>query len=90
MKEEIICRCKEITREEAIEAIKKGARDVDAVKRATGAGMGLCQGRTCTLLIARMISRELGIPLEKVRLPTCRAPVRSIPIKILSKIGGLK
>ena len=87
MKDKIICRCKEVTEEKIVEAIRKGAKDVDAVKRATGAGMGLCQGRTCTLLIARIISRELGIPMSKVKLSTSRAPVRPVPIDILSLNG---
>ena len=84
MKEELVCRCKEITRDKIVEVIRKGAKDVDAVKRATGAGMGLCQGKTCTLLIARIINQELGIPLNEVLLPTPRAPVRPIPVKVLS------
>ena len=88
MKDKIICRCKEITEEKIKEVIRKGARDIDAVKRATGAGMGLCQGRTCTLLIARIISRELNIPLSQISLPTSRSPVRPIPTRVLSIKGG--
>ncbi|MCM8785718.1 MAG: (2Fe-2S)-binding protein [Candidatus Omnitrophica bacterium] len=80
----IICRCKEITEEEIIEVIKKGIRDIDGIKRALGAGMGLCQGKTCTNLIIRIINRETGIPIEKIRQQTSRAPVRPIQIKIIS------
>lgn len=85
-KEKIICRCKEITEEEIIEVIRKGIKDVDGIKRALGAGMGLCQGKTCTNLIIRIISRETGIPINEIKQQTSRAPVRPIPIKIISEI----
>ncbi len=83
-KEKIICRCKEINEEEIREAVRNGACDVDAVKRMIGAGMGLCQGKTCSPLIARIISEEKKIPIQEVRLSTSRAPVRPVPIRILS------
>lgn len=83
MKEEIVCRCKELTKDKIIEVIKKGAKDVDAVKRATGAGMGLCQGRTCSWLISRIISEETGRPLSESRPATVRVPLRPIPVKVL-------
>ena len=83
-KNKMTCRCKEISEEEIREAVRNGARDVDAVKRITGAGMGLCQGKTCSSLIARIISDETGIPIQEIRLPTSRAPVRPVPIKVLS------
>ena len=40
----VICRCCTVTQGEIVEAIHRGARDVDAVKRRTMAGMGRCQG----------------------------------------------
>lgn len=83
-KDKIICRCKEISEEEIREVVRSGACDVDAVKRMTGAGMGLCQGKTCSLLVARIISEELRVPIKEVKLCTSRAPVRPVPIKVLS------
>ncbi|UCB45649.1 MAG: (2Fe-2S)-binding protein, partial [Spirochaetota bacterium] len=50
--EMIICRCEEITFGEIRRAIQAGAQDVDAVKRMTRAGMGLCQSKSCYDLIA--------------------------------------
>lgn len=44
---EIICRCEHVSKGEVIEAIRRGARTVDGIKRRTGAGMGRCQGGYC-------------------------------------------
>lgn len=85
-KSKIICRCKEITEDEIIEVIKKGITDVDGIKRVLGAGMGLCQGKTCTNLIIKLIYKYTGIPVEKIKLQTNRAPVRPVPIKTISEI----
>ena len=51
----ILCRCEEITEREVREAIEAGCRTVDEIKRATRAGMGPCQGRTCARLIERIL-----------------------------------
>jgi len=84
-KSKIICRCKEITEDEIIEIIEKGIKDVDGIKRALGAGMGLCQGKTCTNLIIKIISQKTGIPVKEIKQQTSRAPVRPISIKIISE-----
>jgi NAD(P)H-nitrite reductase large subunit len=77
----IICRCEEVTLGDVKKAIKMGARNTDAVKRITRAGMGLCQNKTCYNLIAKIISTETGIPLSEVLSFTSRPPVRPIPVK---------
>ncbi|HOK80501.1 MAG TPA: (2Fe-2S)-binding protein [bacterium] len=84
-KDRIICRCKEITEGQILEVIKKGITDADGVKRALGAGMGLCQGKTCTNLIIKIISQNTNVPVKNIRTQTSRAPVRPIPIKIISE-----
>lgn len=82
----IICRCEEVTEEEIREAIRNGASDVDAVKRATRAGMGLCQQHTCYSLVARIISEMTEKSLSEVVPFTKRPPIRAIPAEVLS--GG--
>ncbi len=76
--EVVICRCEEITRVKINEAVRRGARSVAAVKRRTSVGMGLCQGRTCTEQIEHILKEEAGIPLEQLKPPTVRPPVRPI------------
>ena len=81
----IICRCEEITLGEIREAIKSGARDVDAVKRMTRAGMGLCQNKTCYNLVVQIIHEETGVELSELKPFTARPPVRPIPVKCWRK-----
>ncbi len=62
----MICRCEYVTEGEIVEAIRRGARSVDAVKRRVRAGMGRCQGGFCAPRVIELISRELNIPIEEV------------------------
>ena len=64
----IVCRCETVTEGEILDAIRRtpGARDVDGVKRRTRAGMGRCQGGFCAPYVMELISRETGIPMEKI------------------------
>ena len=56
----IVCRCEGISEGEIVEAIHRGARSLDGVKRRTRAGMGRCQGGFCTPRVMALLSRELG------------------------------
>lgn len=62
----IVCTCEMISEAEIVEAIHRGARSIDAVKRRTRAGMGICQYSYCRLRIAKILARELKIPLNQV------------------------
>ena len=84
-KERIVCRCEEITEQEVLRAIKIGTLDLDAVKRATRAGMGLCQGKTCSVLIRNILHRELNIPKSELKPVTTRPPLRPIPSKFFGE-----
>ncbi|MGM0366719.1 MAG: NAD(P)/FAD-dependent oxidoreductase [Actinomycetota bacterium] len=62
----IVCRCEKVTEAEVIEAIARGARTLDGVKFRTRAGMGRCQGGYCSLKVAHIVARELGIAPQEV------------------------
>lgn len=64
---EIVCQCEGITKGEIMEAVARGARSVDGVKRRTGSGMGRCQGGRCAFEIAAIL-REIGIDDPKFKL----------------------
>jgi bacterioferritin-associated ferredoxin len=83
MRELLICRCEEITEEEIRQDVRNGAHTITGVKRRTRAGMGLCQGHTCSKLIARIIAEETGKPLAEILPATVRPPVRPLAIKVL-------
>ena len=79
----IICRCEEVSEEEIRKAIRSGAHNFDAVRRATRAGMGLCEGRSCRRLVAKILSEELRKPISEIMPARFRPPARPIPIKLL-------
>jgi NAD(P)H-nitrite reductase large subunit len=75
----IVCRSEEVTVGEVLQAIENGARDIDAVKRLTRAGMGLCQGRTCSVLVRQLLKWKLNLPDAELPSATTRPPVRLVP-----------
>ncbi|KAJ3073078.1 hypothetical protein HDU98_002284 [Podochytrium sp. JEL0797] len=64
----IICRCEVVSEAEIVDAINRplGAHSTESVKKRTRAGMGWCQGQFCEPRVAKILSRELNIPVEQV------------------------
>lgn len=83
----LVCRCEEVTAGEIRAAIRAGARDVTQVKLRTRAGMGLCQGRTCELLVQQILSQELGISQDQAGYSTPRTPQRPMTFGTLGGDG---
>jgi NAD(P)H-nitrite reductase large subunit len=71
----IICRCEQITFGQVKQAAQDGMDSFAGVKNHTRAGMGWCQGRMCWMNAARIVSNELGIPLENASRHTVRPPI---------------
>ncbi|VBB06194.1 Hypothetical protein LUCI_1410 [Lucifera butyrica] len=82
----IICRCEDVTLREIREAIRQGYHTIEEIKRFCRSGMGPCQGRTCTPLIAQEIARITGKPVAEIGLPTFRPP--TAPIKLGALAAG--
>ena len=79
----IICRCEDVTLGEIKGAVARGYATVDEVKHFLRTGMGPCQGRTCGHLVARIISRETGRPLEEVWPMRARPPYHLVPFSTI-------
>jgi len=67
----VVCRCKTVTEAEITGAIRRiqqldGTVSLDGIKFRTLAMFGFCQGSFCRVQVARLIARELDIPLWKV------------------------
>ena len=62
----IVCRCAGISEGEVVDAIRRGATTLDAVKRRAGTGMGRCQGGFCSTRIMEILARELGKPTSEI------------------------
>jgi len=83
-----ICRCEEISEQEIRDAIRKfNLGTVDAVKRLTRAGMGLCQGRTCAPLLIKIIAEETNKKVNELLPLSKRPPVRPVKVEFLAKEG---
>lgn len=80
----IICRCEEISCEEIEEVIGQGARTFDDIKRLTRCGMGPCQAKICTSLVANIIHEQTGIPFHEIPLPRMRMPLSPIKLETLA------
>jgi hypothetical protein len=87
--ETILCRCENVTAKQVFAALD---RDDDCtlrgVKIHTRAGMGPCQGRMCSHVIARLVARRTGKPIETVPLDTAQAPVKPVTLRAL--VAGAK
>ncbi|MBV9786479.1 MAG: FAD-dependent oxidoreductase, partial [Acidisphaera sp.] len=71
----IVCRCEEVTAGRLRQEIADGLVSLAALKKATRAGMGRCQGRFCAATIARLCP---GMP-EPWGFAAPRLPVRPMP-----------
>ena len=78
--EAIVCRCEEVTAGELRRQILVGHDSPAALKRATRAGMGRCQGRYCASVVAGLCPGEVG----EFGLFAPRPPAKPVPIAALS------
>jgi D-hydroxyproline dehydrogenase subunit alpha len=77
----VVCRCEEVTAARLRMEIAAGLTSLPALKKATRAGMGRCQGRFCAATIARMC--PAGAEPENFAAP--RAPLRPVPAASLMR-----
>ncbi|MEJ0068712.1 MAG: hypothetical protein WDO24_08295 [Pseudomonadota bacterium] len=52
----------------------------------TRAGMGLCQGRSCTMAIQHILAALSGQSIAAIGLPTSRIPIRPVPLGAMAKL----
>lgn len=81
----IVCRCEEVTRGEIKGALRSGLCSSSGVKRATRAGMGLCQGQTCQRQVAGIVAAETGKPAKDCEPITSRPPARPVPMAVMAR-----
>ena len=79
----LVCRCEEVTEEEVRQAIKDGAKTLKGIKMITRAGMGVCQGRSCSKIISHILAEETGISIDKIKPAGYRPPLRPIVLTTL-------
>jgi NADPH-dependent 2,4-dienoyl-CoA reductase/sulfur reductase-like enzyme len=80
----VVCRCEEVRAGEIRERVANGCTSPKALKDWTRAGMGLCQGRVCSAVLARLIAEGTGAPLAAVPRGSVRPPAKPVPIDVLA------
>lgn len=80
-KKTIACLCEDVTRDEIIEAILLGYRDIESLKRYVGFGTGPCQGKQCIQFIRELLS---GMGIDPGAGITSRPPITPVPLAILA------
>ncbi|MGL4438086.1 MAG: (2Fe-2S)-binding protein, partial [Bosea sp. (in: a-proteobacteria)] len=83
--ETLVCRCEDVSKGDLMLAMADGEPSIAEIKRRTRAGMGRCQGRYCSHLIAAHLAAETGRPLDERALFAPRAPVK--PVTIADMVG---
>jgi len=86
----VVCRCEEVTEEEVRQCIAEGCKTLREIKLATRAGMGLCQGRTCSKIISRILAEEIGESLDEIKPAGYRPPLRPVTLDTLANIQSEK
>ncbi|HEX2987071.1 MAG TPA: (2Fe-2S)-binding protein, partial [Chloroflexota bacterium] len=86
MPDTLICRCEEVSVQDILVAVDRGARSANALKGWTRVGMGPCQGRVCGNLAAHLIARETGRPLKEVLDFSVRPPIKPVPLGALATL----
>ncbi|MCI4335760.1 MAG: 2Fe-2S iron-sulfur cluster-binding protein [Thermoplasmata archaeon] len=82
----ILCPCEDILVHEVEDAVRSGYRGIEVIKRMTGVGTGLCQGRFClpdTLLLLSILEDR---PPSEVGYITQRPPVLPVSLESLATI----
>ena len=63
----LLCPCEDVTLSDVRHAIDKGYRDIESIKRYTGFGTGICQGKSCLVPCAEgvqvTVARRLRRPV---------------------------
>ncbi len=62
----LVCRCETVSKAEIIAAIRSGHTTLDAIKYATRAGTGRCQGGFCTSRIMKLIKEYASMNVEDI------------------------
>ncbi|HKS59711.1 MAG TPA: (2Fe-2S)-binding protein, partial [Thermoplasmata archaeon] len=83
----VVCPCEDVLLSEVRDAHERGFMGIEVVKRYTGIGTGLCQGRFCLPEGLLALSIFEGRPPSEVGYITQRPPVRPVP---LHTIAGLE
>ncbi len=81
----IACACEDVTVGELAAAHRSGYRGIEVIKRYTGLGTGLCQGRYCVPEALLLLSQWEQRPPPEVGYLTQRPPVYPTPLAAFAR-----
>jgi bacterioferritin-associated ferredoxin len=84
----VLCRCEDVTLADVRHAVKLGYVDVEEVKRYTGFGTGLCQGKECLVGVALAIAAAAGRAPDSLAPFTSRPPLAPTELGVLARADG--
>jgi sarcosine oxidase subunit alpha len=80
------CACEDVGVSEILEAHERGYRGIEVIKRYTGVGTGLCQGRYCIPEALLLLAIQEGRPPSEVGYITQRPPVLPVPLESIAAL----
>lgn len=87
--ETIVCRCEEITAGSLRANIRAGATDMNLIRGVARCGMGPCQGRNCSVTLARLLTEDNPQGVTPPVPFRARPPLRPLPLGALARLTGL-
>lgn len=84
MSKALVCTCEDVTVDDVKHAIARGFCDVESVKRYTGFGTGMCQGKSCMSAVAAIIAREKAVKPGGVMPFTPRPPLYPTELSVFA------
>ena len=84
----VICRCEEITLGQLRRERSEWLSTLDAVRKVSRTGMGLCQGTMCEPLVAQLLSREMGRAVADLGSYHIRPPLKPISVGALADLSA--
>lgn len=82
----VACRCTGATLGDVAAAIQSGNGTAAEVRRLSGTGMGVCQGRYCDELVSAVIAERTGRSAREIGRPRVRPPLLPISLQTLADL----
>ncbi|MCC7381281.1 MAG: (2Fe-2S)-binding protein [Deltaproteobacteria bacterium] len=80
----LVCRCEDVLLSDLESAIATGNEDIESLKRFTGFGTGVCQGKSCLAHAALILAARRRASPDAILPFTPRPPVAPLALGLLA------
>ncbi len=84
MNRAVVCACEDVTAADVKHAIGRGFTDIESIKRYTGFGTGICQGKSCMAAVGRLLHQSGAREAKGVHAFTPRTPLYPTELSVLA------